>query len=70
MCALDGKIPTTSTQIETRCSYVYTESPGRPPRHAKVKGQSAEEVGAQEPGEESFRKADPHEWIRAISKKQ
>jgi hypothetical protein len=54
-----GKIPATSAHIETRCSYLYTASFGRPPRHAKVKGQAAVEEGAQGPGEESCRQIDP-----------
>jgi hypothetical protein len=54
-----GRVPAMSAHIETRCSYLYAASLGRPPRHAKVKGQAAVEEGAQGRGEESCRQIDP-----------
>jgi hypothetical protein len=54
-----GKVPATSAHIEARCSYLYSASVGRPPRHAKVNGQAAVEEGAQDPGGKCCRQIDP-----------
>jgi hypothetical protein len=55
-----GQVPAMSTQIATQIIYVHTACPGRPLRHAGVKGQAAEEEGANGREKESCRKADPN----------
>jgi hypothetical protein len=50
------KVPAMSAPIETRCSFVYTASPGRPLRYAEVQGQAATEEGAQRAGVRKLQK--------------